>query len=259
MVDFFAAKREPTQRSVSDSVGEQSDVFGNPNEKSVERSLKKMRRRRASVFAKRQSFAFQCRARAAAAMSRAPREAVRPEERAGGDADKYYDREVTEAYTELNVRTQSELTTRCLDMLCLEDDAREEVLLDIGCGSGLSGETLTRHGYRAWVGIDASAAMLERATRGRSAPKRTADEKERRGNIEDPPARGARDIAAAARARHCATKQSGRRVTHLFEALVLLCVHLCETELHRLFFQISKYARLKHWRSRVHASLCSYQ
>ena len=124
-------------------------------------------------------------------MSRAPREVVRPEERAGGDADKYYDRGVTEAYTELNVRTQSELTTRCLDMLCLEDDAREEVLLDIGCGSGLSGETLTRHGYRAWVGIDASAAMLERATRGRSAPKRTADEKERRGNIEDPPARGA--------------------------------------------------------------------
>ena len=123
-------------------------------------------------------------------MSRAPREVVRPEERAGGDADKYYDRGVTEAYTELNVRTQSELTTRCLDMLCLEDDAREEVLLDIGCGSGLSGETLTRHGYRAWVGIDASAAMLERATRGRSAPKRTADEKERRGNIEDPPAPG---------------------------------------------------------------------
>ena len=126
-------------------------------------------------------------------MSRAPREVVRPEERAGGDADKYYDRGVTEAYTELNVQTQSELTTRCLDMLCLEDDAREEVLLDIGCGSGLSGETLTRHGYRAWVGIDASAAMLERATRGRSAPKRTADEKERRGRStgEDPPARGA--------------------------------------------------------------------
>ena len=111
-------------------------------------------------------------------MSRAPREAVRPEERAGGDADKYYDREVTEAYTELNVRTQSELTTRCLDMLCLEGEARDAVLLDVGCGSGLSGETLTRQGYRGWVGIDASAAMLERATRGRSASKRTADEKE---------------------------------------------------------------------------------
>jgi len=138
------------------------------------------------VFAKRQSFAFQCRARAAAAMSRAPREAVRPEERAGGDADKYYDREVTEAYTELNVRTQSELTTRCLDMLCLEGEARDAVLLDVGCGSGLSGETLTRQGYRAWVGIDASAAMLERATRGRSASKRTADEKE-------PPADDARE------------------------------------------------------------------
>ena len=144
----------------------------------------------------------QCRARLAAAMSRAPREVVRPEERAGGDADKYYDRRVTEAYTELNVRTQSELTARCLDMLCLEGDARDAALLDIGCGSGLSGETLTRHGYRAWVGIDASAAMLERATRGRSAPKRTADEKEppaederesveRCGKNEDPPARGA--------------------------------------------------------------------
>ena len=137
-------------------------------------------------------------------MSRAPREAVRPEERAGGDADKYYDREVTEAYTELNVRTQSELTTRCLDMLCLEGEARDAVLLDVGCGSGLSGETLTRQGYRGWVGIDASAAMLERATRGRSASKRTADEKEppaddareredggKNNFYEDPPARGA--------------------------------------------------------------------
>ena len=131
--------------------------------------------------------------RLAAAMPRAQREVVRPEERAGGDADKYYDRGVTEAYTELNVRTQGELTARCLDMLGLEGDARGAVLLDIGCGSGLSGETLTRHGYRAWLGIDASAAMLERATRGRSAPKRTADEKERRGRStgEDPPARGA--------------------------------------------------------------------
>ena len=140
--------------------------------------------------------------RLAAAMPRAQREVVRPEERAGGDADKYYDRGVTEAYTELNVRTQGELTARCLDMLGLEGDARGAVLLDIGCGSGLSGETLTRHGYRAWLGIDASAAMLERATRGRSAPKRTADEKEPPadeegesvegcGKIEDPPARGA--------------------------------------------------------------------
>ena len=140
--------------------------------------------------------------RLAAAMPRAQREVVRPEERAGGDADKYYDRGVTEAYTELNVRTQGELTARCLDMLGLEGDARGAVLLDIGCGSGLSGETLTRHGYRAWLGIDASAAMLERATRGRSSPKRTADEKEPPadeegesvegcGKIEDPPARGA--------------------------------------------------------------------
>jgi 18S rRNA (guanine1575-N7)-methyltransferase len=101
------------------------------------------------------------------------RETARPEERGGGDADLYYDHGVAEAYTELNFQIQSELTTRCLDMLCLEptDEARDEVLLDIGCGSGLSGETLARSGYRAWVGVDASAAMLERATR----TTRTAD------------------------------------------------------------------------------------
>lgn len=98
-------------------------------------------------------------------MSRA---AQRPEERGGGNADVYYDRPTADLYTEQNVTTQRELTTRCLDMLCLEKgtgDGKSEVLLDIGCGSGLSGETLTSSGHRAWVGCDASWAMLERATR----------------------------------------------------------------------------------------------
>ena len=34
------------------------------------------------------------------------------------------------------------------------------LLLDIGCGSGLSGEALTDEGH-AWVGVDISAAMLD--------------------------------------------------------------------------------------------------
>ena len=34
------------------------------------------------------------------------------------------------------------------------------MILDIGCGSGLSGEVLTEHGY-TWVGLDISKSMLE--------------------------------------------------------------------------------------------------
>ena len=33
-------------------------------------------------------------------------------------------------------------------------------LLDIGCGSGLSGSVLTDHGYN-WIGVDISSSMLE--------------------------------------------------------------------------------------------------
>ena len=47
------------------------------------------------------SFLLVAQCRLAAAMPRAQREVVRPEERAGGDADKYYDRGVTEAYLSL--------------------------------------------------------------------------------------------------------------------------------------------------------------
>jgi len=94
----------------------------------------------------------------------------RPEERGVGNADVYYDRVTTDRYTEHNALTQRELTTRCLDLLCLDKSAggKDEVLLDLGCGSGLSGETLATNGHRGWVGCDASAAMLERATRSRT-------------------------------------------------------------------------------------------
>mmetsp|Transcript_19139 Transcript_19139/g.53361 ORF Transcript_19139/g.53361 Transcript_19139/m.53361 type:complete len:298 (+) Transcript_19139:133-1026(+) len=57
------------------------------------------------------------------------------------------------------VKIQESLTQRALELLALPDDGIPKLLLDIGCGSGLSGETLTEEGHQ-WVGLDISQSML---------------------------------------------------------------------------------------------------
>lgn len=58
------------------------------------------------------------------------------------------------------------MTTRCLELLNLPtypddpDTPIPALLLDIGCGSGLSGELLTEAGH-TWVGCDIAPSMLE--------------------------------------------------------------------------------------------------
>ena len=47
------------------------------------------------------------------------------------------------------------MTDRAIELLTLE----EGFVLDIGCGSGLSGDALTAAGYD-WVGLDISPEML---------------------------------------------------------------------------------------------------
>jgi SAM-dependent methyltransferase len=49
---------------------------------------------------------------------------------------------------------------RALELLALPPDGTPRLLLDIGCGSGLSGEALTEAGHN-WLGLDISAAMLD--------------------------------------------------------------------------------------------------
>lgn len=50
------------------------------------------------------------------------------------------------------------MTERCIELLVLPEDT-PCLLLDIGCGSGLSGSVLEEYGHM-WIGIDISSAML---------------------------------------------------------------------------------------------------
>lgn len=50
------------------------------------------------------------------------------------------------------------MSARALELLALADE-QPSLLLDIGCGSGLSGEVLSEAGHH-WIGIDISEAML---------------------------------------------------------------------------------------------------
>lgn len=56
------------------------------------------------------------------------------------------------------IEVQEKCTERAIELLALPDDT-PALLLDLGCGSGLSGETITEQGH-LWVGLDISEAML---------------------------------------------------------------------------------------------------
>ncbi len=60
------------------------------------------------------------------------------------------------------------MTYRALELLCLPED-EPAFLLDIGCGSGLSGEILDEEGYN-WVGVDIAPSMLGEISPSLSVP-----------------------------------------------------------------------------------------
>ena len=49
------------------------------------------------------------------------------------------------------------MSERALELLSLK---KSSLILDIGCGSGLSGEVLSENGH-AWFGVDISSSMLD--------------------------------------------------------------------------------------------------
>ncbi|KAH8107061.1 williams-Beuren syndrome critical region protein 22 [Cristinia sonorae] len=72
----------------------------------------------------------------------------------------YGDTEAKKYTNNTRVQTiQADMTYRALELLNLPED-QPAFLLDIGCGSGLSGEILDEEGYH-WVGVDVAPSMLE--------------------------------------------------------------------------------------------------
>lgn len=51
------------------------------------------------------------------------------------------------------------MTERALQLLAIPE-SKSCYILDIGCGSGVSGHVLEEHGHE-WVGVDISKAMLD--------------------------------------------------------------------------------------------------
>ena len=62
------------------------------------------------------------------------------------------------AYNTRMMEIQTKMTERAIELLNLPQN-QHQYILDIGCGSGLSGEVLTEKGYN-WVGVDISPSML---------------------------------------------------------------------------------------------------
>ncbi|KAK5810572.1 putative methyltransferase WBSCR22 [Gossypium arboreum] len=73
----------------------------------------------------------------------------------------FYDDVEARKYTSSSriAEIQTKLSERALELLALPDDGVPRLLLDIGCGSGLSGETITENGHQ-WIGFDISESML---------------------------------------------------------------------------------------------------
>eukprot|EP00340_Litonotus_pictus_P004897 CAMPEP_0170514154 /NCGR_PEP_ID=MMETSP0209-20121228/698_1 /TAXON_ID=665100 ORGANISM="Litonotus pictus, Strain P1" /NCGR_SAMPLE_ID=MMETSP0209 /ASSEMBLY_ACC=CAM_ASM_000301 /LENGTH=257 /DNA_ID=CAMNT_0010798109 /DNA_START=3 /DNA_END=773 /DNA_ORIENTATION=+ len=57
------------------------------------------------------------------------------------------------------IQAQYQLTERCIQILAIPE-GKKPLILDIGCGSGLSGEVLSNYDYY-WIGFDISKSMLE--------------------------------------------------------------------------------------------------
>lgn len=74
----------------------------------------------------------------------------------------FYDDDTARKYTSnsRNIQIQTSMTERALELLNLPKDGVPKLLLDIGCGSGLSGEVITESGHH-WVGLDIAPSMLD--------------------------------------------------------------------------------------------------
>ncbi|EGG24477.1 hypothetical protein DFA_02720 [Cavenderia fasciculata] len=73
----------------------------------------------------------------------------------------YYDESESRKYSQNSriIDIQSQMAERAYELLSLSDDKEGLLILDIGCGSGISGDVLSDHGHQ-WIGCDISKDML---------------------------------------------------------------------------------------------------
>lgn len=73
----------------------------------------------------------------------------------------FYDYDEANKYTQ-NTRImaiQETMTNRAIELLEFKEDEGSKLILDLGCGSGLSSQCIEEWGHK-WVGVDISEAML---------------------------------------------------------------------------------------------------
>uniref|UniRef100_A0AAY4A8E7 18S rRNA (guanine-N(7))-methyltransferase n=1 Tax=Denticeps clupeoides TaxID=299321 RepID=A0AAY4A8E7_9TELE len=73
----------------------------------------------------------------------------------------FYNEEEAKKYSQNSriIEIQRQMSERAVELLNLPED-HTCLLLDVGCGSGLSGDYLSEEGHH-WVGVDISVAMLD--------------------------------------------------------------------------------------------------
>jgi 18S rRNA (guanine1575-N7)-methyltransferase len=78
-----------------------------------------------------------------------------------GHASLFYNEKEARKYNSSSrmINVQREITLRAIELLLLPPD-QKSLVLDVGCGSGLSGQVLEHHGH-VWVGCDVSRDMLQ--------------------------------------------------------------------------------------------------
>ncbi|RDD37186.1 putative 18S rRNA (guanine-N(7))-methyltransferase [Trichoplax sp. H2] len=83
----------------------------------------------------------------------------RPEH--GGPPELYYNERESTKYTNNSrvIDVQFRMSERAMELLSLPS-GQPSLILDVGCGSGLSGEIISEMGH-FWIGLDISKAMLD--------------------------------------------------------------------------------------------------
>lgn len=88
-----------------------------------------------------------------------------------GHASLFYNQKEAKKYNSSSrmIGVQREITERAIELLRLDATTSvPQLVLDIGCGSGLSGQVLEEKGH-VWVGCDVSRDMLNVANERRQA------------------------------------------------------------------------------------------